>query len=250
MILLLGLELSWAQDSLKLEHKLGYQINLNVSGRLLRGTFRQSVFASRAEITLNKSSWEIHHIGSYRFNNTNGVKIEDNWYQLLTLSYVTQSKKAFPLLFYLFDNNLLLQVNSRQMAGIGMGLIHDEWEQAYLRVDGGFGYESTLYNGTSFENTESINPRREKALFYARIIHRHDFLEGRFKFSNLLLFRQSLIEAPDFYILIRPQIGLKLFKQLSINFSYEFRYENVYLSSLSGINTILIAGLNYRLSNK
>ncbi|MEL7532833.1 MAG: DUF481 domain-containing protein, partial [Bacteroidota bacterium] len=202
---------------------------------------------TNTDIKLSNKRWEMHNIASYRFNNTNGSKIEDNWHELLTISYLTNKKRVMPIAFYLFDTNLLLRINSRHLAGAGFGFFQDKWQHTKLRLDLGIGYESTLYNGTEFINTLSPEPRRNKPLGLARLLHQHTFMEGKIRFSNQVVYRQSFSEGADYYLLVRPQLALGFFKSLSINFSYEYRYENVYLAVLSPRNTMFLAGLSYQI---
>ena len=109
---------------------------------------------------------------------------------------------------------------------------------------------SILQDGNNFENTPSTNPRREKPLAFIRLVHTHTFSNNKFSLDNLLVYRQSLIEAADYYLLIRPKVSLNLLKTLSLNLSYEYRYEHVHLSDLSPTNTIFLAGLTYTLHRK
>lgn len=239
-----------SQDSLTADNPLAYNITFNASARLLRGTFNQSVYAGGLDIILNKRSWEVHNTTSYRYNNFNGAQVEDNWYQLLLLSYFFKDRHIIPIAFYLFDNNLLFRVNARHMAGGGIGFIHDKWKGTFIRLDAGAGYESTLYDGTDFANTSSTNPQRNKSLAFVRLIHTHAFLEKKISFSNTMVFRQSLIEGADFYLLIRPKLSLTVLKNLSVNVNFEYRYEHVYLSTLSAANTTFLAGLTYKIQRK
>jgi len=249
LVFVLAPLLGWTQDTLSESKNMNYQINVGISGRVLQGTFSQSVFATKTEIKLSIHNWEIHNTASYRFNNTNGTRIEDNWHELLTISYLSETKRVFPLAFYLFDTNLLLRLNARNLGGVGISFYQHEWKNSTVRLDIGVGYESTLYNGTEFSNTNSTDPRRNKPLGLLRIVQQHTFFENKARFSNLVVYRQSFSEGADYYLLLRPQLGLSLLKNLSLNFSYEYRYENVYLSALSPSNTIFLAGLTYQLDS-
>ncbi|MEO1418403.1 MAG: DUF481 domain-containing protein, partial [Bacteroidota bacterium] len=204
------------------------------------------VFASALEIKLVHGRWEWFNTTSYRYNNLGGSRVEDNWYELFTLTYFAQKRKSFLTAYYAFDNNLLLKVNSRHFGGLGMGIIHDKWTHTDLRVDMGLGYESTLYGGNNFENTRSLDPLRARSVFLVRIINGHNFFKGKVRIDNRIFYRQSLIEGADYYWLIKPTLSSTVAKNLSITISYEYRFENVYLSDLSPTNTVLLGGLTYR----
>ncbi len=93
------------------------EIRWNNSGRLITGTFNQFVFSSHLETVFTSAKWNIENSLTYRYNQTNNHPIENNWYELLVVSYFLKSQRLFPTVFYHYDNNLMFRVNSRHSTG-------------------------------------------------------------------------------------------------------------------------------------
>ncbi len=228
--------------------KWKYQIDLNVSGRLLTGTFNQFIFSPRFDFDIHSKRWHINNITHYHFNETNKKVIEDNWYQMLTISYFVKGNKLFPTAFYNFENNLMFRVNSRHLAGLGLST-QKRWKQNFVQFDIGAGYENTLFNGTDFENSAIAGSRRDKELLMFRLVQQHQFWQNRITFSNVIFYRHSLSEGQDFFIRAAPTLSFKVAKGFSTSVSYVYRFENVYLKNLSNTNTALVFGLIYKIKN-
>ena len=237
---------SSAQDTMAISDPLSIEVKVNGSARLLRGTFNQTIYAGSLELTLTKKRWEWQNSTSYRYTRANDVQIENNWQQFITASYFIREKHVIPIAIYLFDNNLLFRVNARHLAGLGIGFLPDKWKGNIVRADVGIGFESTFYNGDTFANTDLTDAQRDKPLTFTRIRHSLDFWEGKISLSNIIVYRQSLIERSDFYVLVSPKISVSVLNGLSVNASFQYRYENVHLLNLSPVNTTFLAGLAYR----
>ncbi len=239
---------AWAQEpeaQTETLPKWHYNLHGTTSGRITTGTFRQLVLANQAEIEFSSRRWHFSNLATYRLNKTNGFSIENDWYELATTSCYVKGEKLFPTGFYSFDNNLVFRVDSRHLGGLGLST-QKKWAHGFSRLDLGAGYESTLFNGTEFENSDLIGSKREKTLVMMRILHRHQLLKGKIIFSNMIFYRHSLKEKQDFFLRIAPSLSLKITKGLSVSANYIFRFENVHLSALSDTNSLLAFGFAYQ----
>ncbi len=225
--------------------KWNYEINLNASGRLITGTFNQFIFSPKLDLDLHSKHWSISNTTHYHFNQTNGHKIEDNWYELFILSYFVKGDKLFPTAFYNYENNLMFRVDSRHLAGLGLSS-QKKWNQNFIRMDLGAGYENANFNGAEFENSNLTSNHRDKNLLMFRLVHQYQFWANRISFSNMVFYRHSLKEGQDFFIRAAASLSFKVAKGLSTSIAYLYRFENVYLKRLSSTNTILIFGVIYK----
>lgn len=225
-----------------------YDLQFNISGRRIRGTFQQFVYANKLDFRLENKHWAVHNSTSYRYNETNGQTIENNWYHLTSVSYFIKNKALFPTVFYHFDNNLMFRVNERNLFGGGLSSIK-RWAGQYIRLDVGAGYDITNYNGDEFENTTQLGAVRKRRVLILRLLNEHKLFKGKVILSNDFFYRHSLEENTDYYFWIAPKLALRVFKNLSISARYEYRLENVHLSALSNFNTTILYGLNFHLGN-
>jgi len=240
-----------AQNSVKTDSLTTYAINLSLSGRYISGTFSQTALAGRIETDLENRKWHINNQLSYRYNNTNTRKIEDNWYDLLFLSYyIHQKPKIYVGAFYHYDNNIIFRVNRRHRYGAGIGGIWDKWKNTYLQIDIAGGYENTFFNGNEFANSDFDIAKRNNGLLLFRLINKYTLLDKKLSFSYRIFYMQSTREAADYDIWITPQLSFRLIKNLSLNLSYDYRFENVHLQELSNYNDILLFGLSYKIKQK
>ncbi|MDP5169587.1 MAG: DUF481 domain-containing protein, partial [Bacteroidia bacterium] len=207
---------------------LQYDLKVGVSARHIGGIFQQFVYANQLDFSLSLRHWEVHNLTSYRFNQTLGQTIENNWYQLIQASFRPKGKRLFFTAFYHFDNNLMFRVIHRHLAGAGMST-SQSWQGQSARMDLGLGYDYTHYDdqGASFLNSDRLGAVRNRPIFILRLIHEHQLFKERVLLSNDLFYRHSLIEKSDYYLILRPKIAAKLHKTLSVNLSYEYRLENV-----------------------
>ncbi len=232
-----------AQDTTAIE--VSYQLRFNISGRYISGTFSQSVYSNGLDFRIDYGKLAIHNTLSYRYNRTSNQVIENNWYELLTLSYFTNKKQLFPTAFYHFDNNLMFRVAQRHLTGAGVSSIK-KWKSHSVRGDFGFGYDSSRYFEAQFENTELVSNTRERSVFIARLQTSNNFMQEKASLKNDFFYRHSLQERSDYFFMISSSIALKLMKRISAHVSYEYRFENVHLVGLSPYNSVLLFGLTYQ----
>lgn len=233
-----------------LSDSLTYKIQLGVSGTRIAGIFSNTSVATVSAIELNKGHWQLLNRGSYRFNNTNGAQIEDNWYDLLTIIYYpNQRKKWFPFAFYHFDNNLLFRVQRRHRLGSGLGSLVVNKDRVYLQFGMGAGFESTLFNGAEFANSDLDQALRENGLFLLSVDNNYTLVEGRVALKINVFYMQSLKERSDYDLWIRPNLNIQLSKHFTFQVHYDYRFENVHLEDLVPVNEVLLFGINVHFAN-
>ncbi|HAA14559.1 MAG TPA: hypothetical protein DCE41_23890 [Cytophagales bacterium] len=247
-ILLAGLSLPLAaQDPADtLSKKTRYDVQMNLSGSRIAGNFNQLQLAGSLTFNVHGKHWDIHNMTNYRYTNIGGALAEDNWFHNVSVAYFPGTKKLYPSAFYTFDNSLLYRIRQRHIYGAGIGTIQEGLKNTYVRLDLGFGYENTMYTGSNFVNSDVVSSQRDKALILGRLIHKHEFLDKKITLNNRIIYRVSLREADDHFLMISPQLAYKITNNLSATASFEYRLENVYLEGLNRINTVTVFGLTYK----
>lgn len=226
---------------------LQYKIGLDISGRKISGTFKQTVAGGGINLDLLYNNWHLESKTTYRYNKTFSNIIEDNWYELVTLKYyVKGSKKLYPGVFYHFDNSLIYRVKSRHQYGIGFGSVLDKGNMK-LSILAAIANEQSTFNGSEFVNSERDFSIRDNGLFLLRINNGYAFAKNKINFGYQLFYFQSLKESADYDLWISPKIRFKVWKGLSLHVVYDYRFENVHLETLSNYNDILLFGFNWQL---
>lgn len=218
-------------------------VNSSLSGRYLSGQFNQFIISAQVGVSLKSTKLEVNNSISYRFNQTNGLIFENNWNELLTFR-VTPNKKYHPVGYYHFDNNLLYRINYRHHFGLGVGT-QKKWKNHSLEADLGLGFDYTKYNGSYFENTTDTFALRQRSLAVLQINHAHSFFKNKLVIKNQLFFRSSFTDRKDFLLFVRPHLAYKIFNNILVNSTFEYRFENVHLVELSRLNTTLLFGFTY-----
>lgn len=225
-----------------------YEVGFNLSGRYLSGTFTQTVFSAALNGDVENEKWHISNNLTYRYNITNGINIQNDWYNLFMANYfIGEQRHIFPGVFYHYDNNLIFRVNSRHRYGVGFGSIWDDWKNVYIRLDAGIGREHANFNGDMFANSDRDMPQRNSGLFLVRLINNFTLMEKKISFSYRLYYMQATKEAADYDIWILPKLSFRVVKNLSVSLSYDYRFENTHLEVLSPYNDMLLFGLTYKI---
>ena len=248
--LILGLFMSTSAYGQSRLDSADYNIQLKISGSRSSGIFNRNAFAFGAEKHLHQGKWTFHNSLSYRYTTFSGIQLENNWYDLFSVFfYPTEQKNGYFLAFYHYDNNLLFRVNNRHRLGAGLGSELIKNDHVFLRLGGGFGYESTLYNGEMFTNSELDFALRQNGLFLFQMNNDYTLLEKRLILKLNVFYMQSLKETTDFDIWFRPSLVYQISKRISVFVNYDYRYEHVHLEELPAANDILIYGFNISISN-
>lgn len=233
---------AFSQDSIPAKSKITYKIN--ASGHYISGTFSQLVSSNSLEGKLEKGRWLLQNYTSYRYNVTMNQTFENNWYQLLTVSRLSKSKRLNPTVFYHFDNNLMFRVNQRHLFGGGIGSQFSKGNHQLL-FEIGPGMDITEFNGNSFVNTDKMEKTRRRTIGIVRVKNEHKLLNSKLGFSNSLFFRQSFNELSDFLLMISPKLSAKVTKNLAVTVGFDYRFENIHLVELSNFNNTVLFGLSY-----
>ena len=228
---------------------LQYKVDLNLSGRRISGTFSQVVWGGGFNVDLFYKNWHLENNTSYRYNKTNTILIEDNWYDLVTLKYYPNgNKKLYPGVFSHFDNNLIYRVKRRHNYGIGLGSVLDKGSMK-LSLLGAIAQGNATFNGSEFVNSDRDIATRKNGLLLFRLDNGYAIVKQKINFSYQLFYFQSLKERTDYTIRFNPRISVQVLKGLSFYVVYNYRFENVHLEELSNYNDIVLFGVNWGLSN-
>ncbi len=226
-----------------------YSVKLGLTGHYISGTFTQFVSSNNLDATLENKKWSFHNLTTYRFNKTMNAKIENNWFEFLSASYLTKKKQLFPTFFYQFDNNLMFNIEQRHLFGGGASSIIQK-KNHFVRLDVGSGYDWTNYGNAVFVNSPIVDKLRRRPVFLLRLQNKHKLFKSKITLSNDLFYRHSFIERSDFFVFFHPKMTFTVLKNLSISLGYEYRLENVHLISLSRENGILLFGFTFKSNNE
>lgn len=223
---------------------LQFNLKMDLSSRRISGTFKQLVAGGGLELKLRYGNWQLKNNTNYRYNKTNAILIENNWYDLLRLMYYPYShEKLYFGFFYHYDNNLLYRINSRHQYGTGIGSTLDKG-LSKLSLIATIGYERSDYRGSEFVNSNRDFSIRENGLFLFRLDHGIRFPKYGVSISSRLFYFQSLAEGADYDLWINSSVRFKIWRGLSFNIIYDYRFENVHLEALSNDNDVLLFGFN------
>ena len=226
---------------------LQYQVDFDLSGRRISGTFSQVVAGGGFNVDMHYNNWHLENTTSYRYNKTNTRLIEDNWYDLATLKYYPKGqRKLYPGVFSHFDNNLIYRVKSRHNYGGGLGSVLDKGTMK-LSLLAAIAKGNSTYNGSEFVNSDRDISNRKNGLFLFNLNNGYAIAKNKINISYKLFYFQSLKESADYIFRLNSRINFKVFKGLSLYLVYDYRFENVHLVTLSNYNDILLFGLNLKI---
>ena len=189
---------------------------------------------ARGNTNLNKTDLEMfseyhfrHHIfrivGGFNFLNSGGDRITSNIYSQVRYNYVfTGRLQSF--MFYQLQNNEILLIRRRELAGAGIRISLLNSDSAKIRVDAGIGgmYENELLNEKSSEMPPGM------ANHYFRMT---DFLSARYRSGKVkvvdVLYYQPLIrQFSDFRLYNDLTLQFAIQKHLSFGAGITYRYDS------------------------
>jgi len=236
---------------------LNYSISAKLSGTRMAGIFSRKSFVVGSELVLKQKRWEFHENFSYRFNNTNGFKFEDDIVNVAFLHYhLGGAWNWFPILLHQYQNNVIFRVDRRNRLGVGIGA-HPLNKNGYsFRFTGGYFYENETYNNAnpaggdpfSFENSELLGAQRKNNNAWIHVTNKLP-LSKQMSFQLDFWFFQSLKESSDYSFSVFPKLNAKINKHFSFFVRYDYRFENVFLEPLVNANELLVFGINAKFAN-
>ncbi len=189
---------------------------------------------ARGNTNLNKTDLEMfseyhfrHHIfrlvGGFNFLNSGGERITSNIYSQIRYNYVfTERLQSF--MFYQLQNNEILLIRRRELAGAGIRISLLNADSAKIRVDAGIGgmYENELLNEKSSEIPAGT------ANHYFRMT---DFLSARYssgkiKIVDVLYYQPLMRQFSDFRLYNDLTLQFAIQKHLSFGAGMTYRYDS------------------------
>jgi len=229
---------------------VSYKLSMDVSGARSSGSFARTAVNFGGDLVIEKGKWEFHENVSYRYNNTNGRKLLDDWLSQAMLIYHTEGWwNWFPIAIHQFENNIIYRVNRRNRFGLGLGAYPINKNGYLVRMSTGWFYESEEYNGTAFINSELIGSHRENSNLWFHMKNEAPLGKTNGLLGLDLWYFQSFKENEDYTLRIQPSIKMRINKHFSFMVKYDYRFENVFLESLVSSNDILLFGVNVKLNN-
>lgn len=227
---------------------ISYKLSMDVSGARSSGSFARTAIGLGGDLVMQKGKWEFHENASYRYNNTNGRKLLDDWLSQATLIYHTEGTwNWFPIAIHQFENNIIYRVNRRNRFGLGLGAYPLDKNGYLLRMSSGWFYENEEYNGDTFINSNLVSSKRENSNLWFHVKSQIPLGKTKGLIGIDLWYFQSLKENEDYTLRIQPSIKMRINTHFSFLVKYDYRFENVYLESLVSSNDILLFGLNVKL---
>jgi len=137
---------------------LRYKMGLDLTGTRATGVFSTTTIRVGTNVNLENKKWTFNNSLSYQFNNINGLTIRDNWLEVAYIQYHLGGKwNWFPLALYQFETNVIYQVKDRHRFGTGIGAYPLDKNGYSIRFTTGWFYESELYGGDRFVNSDLID---------------------------------------------------------------------------------------------
>lgn len=224
---------------------LKYKGSFTLGGSYKTGILNQSTISGSFNNKLTKSNWLLGNRTSYIYSLTNNMKLLDDWTVVSRLSYLnTKQIKIHPTLFHFYEKLLLYRINNSNRLVLGAFTpLNSEDSRLFV----GVGFEHTNYVGEEFENSELIDSNRSFAMATMNLKNMHQLGDKKFSLKYNLFYIQSFKEAKDYTIWIIPSLSIAIHKQISFAINYDFRYRNVHLKDLPGIDQSLTFNLGITL---
>jgi len=197
---------------------LKYKLGIDFSGARSSGVFSRTTFRAGANFTLTQNRWEFQNDASYQFNNTNGIKLLDNWMNVASLQYHLESVwKWFPVALYQFETNYIYQVKNRHRFGLGIGAYPIDKNGYLLRFTAGLFHENELYNFNKFVNSNLENPKRQHNSAWLHLTNKIPIGKTKGVLEIDFWYFQSFKEGSDYSLSILPKLKIKINKNLSFH---------------------------------
>ncbi|MDB4292301.1 DUF481 domain-containing protein [Maribacter sp.] len=227
---------------------LSYDLSFDLSGSYISGLVNRTTVVLGSDATLRKKNWAVFNKLSYRFNITNGNKLENNWYDLASIVYYPKGRKSFyPIAFYHFESNLLYRVKRRHRFGVGAGSVIYDKNNIFLRAAAGILQESTIHNGSVFVNSSLLDAQRTNGFIAAQLNNNYSLFNDKVALNLEGWFLKSIEEGADYDIWFIGSLDFKLTKAFSFLVRYNYRFENVYLEGLTAKNDVLLFGAKFQI---
>lgn len=228
---------------------LTYRIGINFSGSRSSGVISSTAVKLGGQLHLEKRRWAFNNDLSYLFNNTNGRKLFDNWLNKAAIHYhLGGDLNWFPVVLYQFETNVIYRVQNRNRFGVGIGAYPFDKNGNKMMFSTGYYYENETYNGDSFINSDLINSNRRNSSGWFHISNTYTIAKRGAIILDFWYF-QSFEEIDDYSLVVLPRLQMNINKHFSFLIRYDWRFENVYLESLSSANDRILFGLNVKLGN-
>jgi len=228
---------------------LTYSLGIDVSGARSTGIFSRTSFRVGVHLHLTHGRLEFNNDLSYQFNNTNGLKLLDDWRNVTSLQYhLGGAWNWFPIVLHLYENNIIYRVDRRNQLGVGIGGYPLDKNGYQIRFTTGYFYENETYNGDTFINSELIDPQRINNNVWLHLTTKIPIAK-RGSFNIDFWYFQSFKESEDYALSILPKLQMKINEHFSFMVRYDWRFENVFLEPLVDTNDLLLFGLNVKFGN-
>jgi len=222
---------------------LSWKIKFDIGGNRSTGFFSRLGFRGDLGIDFEYGRWELHNNLNYLYTDVNGFTLMDNWLNIVYLGYYLGSDwRLSALALHYFETNLIYRVESRHRTGVGIRAIPYKKDGGLIRFTTGVFYEDEQYNGDLFLNSELQDNQRTNPSTWFHGTATAPLIS---KMSSITLdfwYFQSFDEREDFALTISPMVQLKLGSHFTFFAKYDWRFENVYLESLTDTNDNLVFG--------
>lgn len=216
-----------------------FSIKISLGGNRRTGTLSQRVLTGSSKIDYKVQQWEFTNKVDYVFSNTNGIVVADDWFILSSTNYRFSPKSRItPYFFHEFRKNIQYKILHSHKVFLGVQMLPFEKRRNYS-LYAGLGYESTRYNGDTFENTNRINNQRNFEIAVIQMKNNLHLFDERLLLGYSLFFVQSFRLSQDYTLGLKTNLNIPLKNGISLGVNYEFRLRNIHLVDTSRINDLL-----------
>jgi hypothetical protein len=210
------------------------------------GNVNRQLLSLRASINYEKpkSIWGVNTSPKYQYGKNNGLLQEREFYVDLNNTFFYNQSDVYGLVFGSFEESNLRKINSRFLAGIGVG----------YKIIGGLKYPKSrvklsisnafLKEKTDFYTREDRNLWRNST----RLKFKAEIVKDKLFFNNITFFQPSITSKYLRWNAL-TQLQYKVGKHISLNTTLENSYENNNTAGVKNTQINASLGFTYSQSN-
>lgn len=222
---------------------------VTVGGRRQAGAFSQTLVTVTGNGSIQAGRWSLDNNTTYSYSIANQFLISNDWTVVTKLRYSPGKEgRISPTLLHIYKDNLIYRIQNSQRGFLGVNIIPLRQERDFWLFVGG-GFEHTRYDGDIFFNSPAINSVRTFPLATAYLQNQHTFGAERVSLGYALFYLQSLTEARDWTVWLIPSLNFSITPHLALGVNYDYRFRNVHLEEIPGVNEQLTFSLTIKTGN-
>lgn len=227
---------------------LDFNTTLTLGGMRKAGVFSQTNVNASLSTIARKSKWTFDNQTTYTYTIVNGNELSNDWTVVSKLGYQLAQQPIAPTFLHVYKNNLLyrIQHSQRYILGASVTPLTDR-KQFWFFIGGG--YERTIYNGNTFENSPLTSNQRNFGMTTLYIENTHHLIQDKLFLKYSLFYIQSVEEWSDYTFWIIPSLNITINKNLIFAVSYDYRFRNIHLVDIPSFNELMTFNIKISIDN-